>query len=201
MTKVLHIDSSLFSSKGVSSALAGRYVQRLREAEPDLEVVHRDLGKEPIPHLDLERLTAIGTSKSERTPEQKRIAAEADRLVAELRDADLLVLGMPMYNFAVPSQLKAWIDHVTRAGVTFRYTVEGPVGLLEGKRAVIFTSRGGLHRGQATDTQTDHIRTTLGLLGITDIEVIYAEGLNLGEAQRDASIQAATETLERLAAA
>ncbi|NEV62615.1 FMN-dependent NADH-azoreductase [Thiorhodococcus minor] len=201
MTKVLHIDSSLFSGEGVSSLLAGRYVARLREQDPTIEVLHRDLAADPIPHLDLKRLQAIGTPEAERTPEQRAIAAEADQLIAELQEADLLVLGVPMYNFAVPSQLKAWIDHVARAGVTFRYTADGPVGLLEGKRVVIVTSRGGFHRGQETDTQIDHIRTTLGLLGLTEIEVIYAEGLNLGEEQRAASIRKATEALQRLAAA
>ena len=200
MTRILHIDSSLFSGNGVSATLAADFIARLSERNPHLVVNHRDLGRDPIPHLDAARLTAIGTPTAQRTPEQKRIADEADRLIAELQAADILVLGVPMYNFGIPSPLKAWFDHVARAGVTFRYTEQGPQGLLTGKRAIIFASRGGRHHGQPTDTQSPYLTTMLGFLGITEIEFVYAEGLNLGDAARRESLAAATQHIQRLAA-
>ncbi|MTW23057.1 FMN-dependent NADH-azoreductase [Allochromatium palmeri] len=198
MPQILHIDSSLFSGEGVSSTLAARLIARWRAEQPGLQVTHRDLGREPIPHLDAVRLTAIQTPAEQRTPEQQAIAESADTLIRELQAADGLVLGVPMYNFGIPSPLKAWFDHVARAGVTFRYTEQGPQGLLTGKRAVILASRGGKHRGQPTDTQSSYLRTMLGFLGITDVEFVYAEALNLGEEPRRVSLAAAEADLERL---
>jgi FMN-dependent NADH-azoreductase len=201
MTNILHIDSSLFSIAGVSSTLAGEYIAGLRRLDPALRVRHRDLGRDPIPHLDGARLTAIATPAAGRTPAQQAIAGEADALIGELQEADLLVLGVPMYNFGIPSPLKAWFDHVARAGVTFRYTQAGPEGLLKGKRAVIFTSRGGLHRGQSSDTQSAYLVIMLGFLGIEDLEFVYAEGLNLGEAPRLEGLATARSNLKQLIAA
>jgi FMN-dependent NADH-azoreductase len=199
MTHVLHIDSSLFSENGASSTLARAFIDTLRQREPGLEVRHRDLGHDPVPHLDAARLTAIGTPAGERTPEQQAVAAQADALIAELQAADLLVLGAPMYNFAIPTQLKAWFDHVARAGTTFRYTENGPEGLLRGKRAVVFASRGGVHRDRDTDTVVPYLRTMLGFVGIDDVEIVYAEGLNMGDAQREAGLADAAAELARVA--
>jgi FMN-dependent NADH-azoreductase len=201
MINVLHIDSSIFSADGISSNLARQFVAALRERDPRIRVRHRDLGRDPIPHLDAERLTAINTPEDRRSPPQQRIAEETDRLTQELKEADVLVLGVPMYNFAVPSPLKAWFDHVARAGVTFRYTAAGAEGLLKGKRAYIFTSRGGLHRGRPTDSETAFLTTMLGFLGIGDTRVVYAEGLNLGDAQRQQGLAAAEAEIQQLAAA
>ena len=184
MTRVLHIDSSLFSENGASSTLARAFIDTLRQREPGLEVRHRDLGRDPVPHLDAARLTAIGTPAGERTPEQQAIAAQADALIAELQAADLLVLGAPMYNFAIPTQLKAWFDHVARAGTTFRYTENGPEGLLRGKRAVVFASRGGVHRDRDTDTVVPYLRTMLGFVGIEVAGVIAADRQALRIRQR-----------------
>jgi len=200
MTTILHVDSSLFSENGASSTLARQFVDTLRARDPETRVRHRDLGRDPVPHLDATRLTAIGSAAEQRTPEQQAIADQADALIGELQAADLLVLGAPMYNFSVPTQLKAWLDHVVRAGTTFRYTEAGSEGLLEGKRAVIFTSRGGIHQGTATDTMTSFLRTILGFIGIEDVKIVYAEGLNMGDSQRDASLAGATAELEQLAA-
>jgi FMN-dependent NADH-azoreductase len=200
MTNILHIDSSIFSGDGVSSTLARQFVDTLVARDPEVNVVHRDLGRKPIPHLDAERLTALNTPAEARSPEQARIAAETDGLVQELQAADLVVLGVPMYNFAVPTQLKAWFDHVARAGVTFRYTADGSEGLLKGKRAVVFTSRGGLHRGRASDSQTAFLTTMLQFIGIEDIKIVFAEGLNLGEVPRRDALAAATAELQALAA-
>ena len=201
MTRILHIDSSLFSGNGASATLAREFIEALRRREPDLEITHRDLGRDPVPHLDAARLTALGTPDADRTPEQRTIVAQADALIAELQAADLLVLGAPMYNFAIPTQLKAWFDHVARAGTTFRYTENGPEGLLTGKRAVVFTSRGGIHRDRETDTVVPYLRTMLGFVGIDDVDVVYAEGLNLGDAQRDAGLADAAAELARVAEA
>ncbi|EGV32212.1 FMN-dependent NADH-azoreductase [Thiorhodococcus drewsii AZ1] len=201
MKRILHIDSSLFSGDGVSSTLAGDYVSRLLERDPQWQVTHRDLGRDPIAHLDATRLTAIMTPEADRSAEQRTIAEEADTLIREVQEADLLVLGVPMYNFAIPSVLKSWFDHIARAGVTFRYTAEGSVGLLEGKRAVVLASRGGLHLGQPTDTQTDYLATMLGFLGIDDVEFVYAEGLNLGDDAREQALASAKDEINQLLAA
>jgi FMN-dependent NADH-azoreductase len=200
MTHILHIDSSIFSGAGVSSTLARQFVDTLAARDPEVKVVHRDLGRDPIPHLDAERLAALNTPAEARSPEQARIAADTDGLIQELQAADLVVLGVPMYNFAVPTQLKAWFDHVARAGVTFRYTAAGPEGLLKGKRAVVFTSRGGLHRGRASDSQTAFLTTMLEFLGIEDVKIVYAEGLNLWEIPRREALAAAGAELQTLAA-
>lgn len=200
MHHILHIDSSIFSTNGVSSSLAHRFVTALRQRHPQAQLRHRDLAHEPIPHLDAARLTAIGTPPDQRTEAQQAIAAEADALIRELQQAELLVLGIPMYNFSIPSQLKAWFDHVARAGETFRYTANGPEGLLQGTRAVVFASRGGLHRGQPSDSQTPLVRTFLTFLGIEDVKFVFAEGLNMGEESRQDGLDAATAELEQLIA-
>jgi FMN-dependent NADH-azoreductase len=132
--------------------------------------------------------------------EQQRHVAESDALIDELRRADVLVLGVPMYNFGVPSTLKAYFDHVARAGVTFRYTAEGPVGLLTGKRAFVFATRGGRYAGTDADLQSAFLRRFLGFIGINDVEFVYAEGLSLGAEQRDQALAAALERIDQLAA-
>ena len=153
-----------------------------------------------MPHLTAERFTAFGTPASQRTLEQQRLVAESDALIDELRRADVLVIGLPMYNFGVPSTLKAYFDHVARAGVTFRYTAEGPVGLLTGKQAYVFATRGGKHAGTATDLQTGFVRQFLGFIGIRDVEFIYAEGLALGEQSRNEALAAAVARIGQIAA-
>jgi FMN-dependent NADH-azoreductase len=153
-----------------------------------------------VPHLTAERFAAFGTPASERTLEQQRYVAESDALIDELRRAEVLVLGLPMYNFGVPSTLKAYFDHVARANVTFRYTAEGPVGLLTGKRAYVFATRGGQHAGTPGDLQTAYVRQFLGFIGIRDVEFIYAEGLALGPEQRERALAAAAERIGQLAA-
>lgn len=201
MSRLLQINSSVFSDKGVSSQLADAFVADWRRRRAQAQVTRRDLAAQPIPHLDGERLTAVMTPAEQRSAAQREAAAEADRLTAELQEADVLVLGVPMYNFSVPSQLKAWFDHVTRAGVTFRYTENGPVGLLSGKKAYVFTTRGGLHRDRPEDTVVPFVTTVLNFIGITDIEVVYAEGLNMGEAPREQGLAAAQARIRELLAA
>ena len=143
---------------------------------------------------------AFGTPADQRTPEQAALVATSDALIAELKAADVVVLGLPMYNFSIPSQLKAWFDHVARAGVTFRYTDKGPVGLLKGKKAYVFATRGGLYAGTANDTQTPYLRQFLGFLGISEVEVTYAEGLAYGAPARESSLAKARVALQNLVA-
>jgi FMN-dependent NADH-azoreductase len=199
MTKVLKLNSSLYAEAGQSSQLASQFVGALRERAPDLQLVERDLARDPVPHLDAARFQAFLTKPEERTAEQRAIAEFSDELIGELREADVLVLGLPMYNFGVPSQLKAYFDHVARAGVTFRYTDKGPVGLLTGKKAYVFATRGGAYAGTPRDTQTAYVRDFLAFLGITTVEFVYAESLAIGPAQREASLAQARGAIQNLA--
>src|SRR5262249_875393 len=177
MRTLLQIRSSLFSDNGESSRLADRFVSAWREANPDGEVLVRDLARTPVPHLDAARFGAFLAKPGERTAAQQSAVDESDALIRELEAADVVVLGLPMYNFGIPSTLKAYFDHIARAGVTFRYTEKGPVGLLTGKKVYVFAARGGVYAGTPGDTQTPYIRTFLGFLGMTDVEFVYAEGL------------------------
>jgi FMN-dependent NADH-azoreductase len=199
MNTILQINASLFGESGQSSRLSAEFAATLA-ASTGSQLVVRDLARSPVPHLTAERATAFGTPASERTLEQQRHVAESDTLVDELRQADVVVLGLPMYNFGVPSTLKAYFDHVARAGVTFRYTAEGPVGLLTGKRAYVFATRGGRYAGTANDLQTAYVRQFLGFIGIRDVEFIYVEGLALGEQQREQALAAAAARIGQLAA-
>lgn len=198
--KILQIKSSVFSGNGQSSRLADQFVAELRAQNPGAEVVERDLAAEPVPHLDGARVGAFFAKPDERSAEQKAVIAYSDQLIQELRSADVLVLGLPMYNFGVPSQLKAWFDHIARAGETFKYTEKGAVGLLNGKKAYVFASRGGLYAGTPNDWQTQFVRHFLGFIGITDVAFVYAEGLALGEESRNNSIAAAQAGVRQLAA-
>lgn len=199
MHTILQINSSLFGENGQSSRLAAGFAASLA-ASTGARLVVRDLVRNPVPHLTAERFTAFATPAAERSLDQQRHVAESDTLIEELRAADTVVLGLPMYNFGVPSTLKAYFDHLARAGVTFRYTAEGPVGLLGGKRVYVFATRGGRHAGTATDMQTAFVRQFLGFIGLRDVEFIYAEGLALGPEQREQALAAATARIEQLAA-
>jgi FMN-dependent NADH-azoreductase len=195
--KILQIKSSVFSGNGQSSRLADHFVAQLLEQHPGAEVVERDLAAEPVPHLDGRRAGAFFAKREERTPEQQAVIAYSDALIQELRGADVLVLGLPMYNFGVPSQLKAWFDHLARAGETFKYTDKGAVGLLPGKKAYVFAARGGVY-GEA-HSQTQFVREFLGFIGITDVTFVYAEGLAIGPESRNKSLLAAEAEARRLA--
>ena len=199
MPRLLQINASLFANQGHSSQLAERYVAAWRHRHADAEVVVRDLASAPLPHLDAARFQAFITPAAERDSRQREIVAESDALIAELRAADVIVLGLPMYNFGIPSQLKSWFDHIARAGETFRYTANGPQGLLENKRAVVLATRGGVYAGTPLDTQSQYLRDFLRFIGVTDVEFVYAEGLNLGEERRRDALAAADAAIARLA--
>jgi FMN-dependent NADH-azoreductase len=199
MHTILQINSSLFGESGQSSKLAAEFADSLATST-GARLVVRDLAQNPVPHLTVERFTAFATPAAERSLDQQRYVAESDALIEELRAADTVVLGLPMYNFGVPSTLKAYFDHLARAGVTFRYTADGPAGLLTGKRVFVFATRGGRHAGTATDMQTAFVRQFLGFIGLRDVEFIYAEGLALGPEQREQALAAATARIGQLAA-
>ena len=198
MKTLLQIRSSIFSDGGQSSRLAERFVAAWRDANPGGAVIVRDLAREPVPHLNAARFGAFLAKAGERSPEQQAVIAYSDALIDELKRADVVVLGLPMYNFGVPSTLKAYFDHVARAGVTFRYTVNGPVGLLTGKQVYVFAVRGGLYQGTPRDTQTAYVREFLSFLGMADIEFVYAEGLAIDEASKTAALARAQDEIRRL---
>jgi len=199
MNTLLHINSSLFSEQGQSSQLAAQYVTDWMAANPHGRVISRDLARDPVSHLTAERFQAFLADPARRTAAQAAHVAYSDALVQELRAADTIVLALPMYNFGVPSALKAYFDHIARSGVTFRYTEKGPVGLMTGKRAVVIATRGGLYAGTPLDTQTGYVRDFLRFIGIGDVQFVHAEGLAMGEAPKTAAIEKARHALRTLA--
>lgn len=194
MTKVLIVRSSAAGANSVSNRLADELAAAWGAGPAD--VVVRDLDSDPIPHLTA---TTVGALRGGAATEAEAAAlALSDALVAELKAADLLVIGAPMYNFGIPSTLKAWFDHVLRAGVTFRYTAAGPEGLVTGKRAVVIEARGGVYSaGPAAimDAQEPHLRALLGCIGVTDVTFVRAEGLAIDADARAAGIAAAQAAL------
>ena len=201
----LELHTSLFGDASQSAQLAERLVRSLIEADrvlaPDMTSDRRirDLARNPLPHLTAERFAALSTPAAQRTAEQAGVAAESDALVDELRAADVVVIALPMYNFGVPAQLKNWIDAISRAGVTFRYTENGPEGLLKGKKAYVIATRGGRYANTPQDLQSAYVRQFLGFVGITDVEFVYAEGLAMGDEIRATALTEAGARLERLA--
>ena len=200
MRNILQINTSLYSEDGQSSKLARTFVQAWKLRHPEDHIIVRDLAKYPIPHLTAARFGAFNTLAEKRTPEQQAIVVESDALIAELKQADVLVLGLPMYNFGIPSTLKAWFDHIARVGVTFRYTANGPEGLLHGKKAYVLAARGGFYQGTARDSQSGHVKSFLGLLGINDVEFVYAEGLSISADQQRDALNDAHANIQQLAA-
>jgi FMN-dependent NADH-azoreductase len=199
MKNILQINSSILSSNSQSTRLASELVAAL--ADDGATVVVRDLAANPIPHLDGERFGAFLAPQDKRTEIQNQVVSFSDALIAEIRNADTLVIGLPMYNFGVPSQLKAWFDHIARAGVTFKYTDKGAVGLLTGKKVYVIATRGGLYAGTPADSQTAYVRAFLAFLGMSDVEFVYAEGLAISEASKAASLEQARTAIDQLAPA
>ena len=200
MNTLLQINSSLAGGDAASTQLADRLVAGLLTRAPRLSLVRRDLDQDPLPHLDAARLAALAKAAAERSPAEARIVVESDAVLAELLAARQIVIAAPMYNFAAPSTLKSWFDHIARAGVTFRYTPQGPEGLLTGRQAYLVTTRGGVHRDRPQDHLVPYLRTMLAFVGITDLEVVYAEGLALGAQPRDAALNRACVEIDSLAA-
>lgn len=190
MATLLHIKTSLFGDHGQSAQLAKSFVDKWLEENEDGIVIERDLASDPVPHLDAYRVTALNSAVDERDAEQSAVVEFADTLLAEVKSADTIVIGLPMYNFNIPSQLKSWFDHLARAGVTFHYTEQGPVGLIEDKPVYLVATRGGLYAEQGQDFQVDFVKQFLGFIGLKDTRLVLAEGLAM-DTYRDKSLEQA----------
>ena len=197
---ILQINSSARREGSESARLAEAIVARLLARNPAARLVRRDLASDPQPILDEATLGALFTPAAERSPEQAARVAIDDRAIAEVQAAEVLVLAVPMYNFTITAQLKNWIDAIARAGVTFRYTAEGPQGLLTGKTVYVALARGGRYRDTALDTQVPYLRTMLGFLGMTDVHFIYAEGMAMGPDQATLAREQAARQLDEVLA-
>jgi FMN-dependent NADH-azoreductase len=197
MSTLLQINASLAGGNGQSSQLANRFVADWVAKHPGGHVVKRDLAADPVPHLTAERFQAFFSQPEARTAEQLAVTEYSDALISELQAADTIVFAVPMYNFSVPSTLRAYFDHIARAGVTFRYTANGPEGLLKGKKAYVFITRGGIY-ANGIDTQTPYLKQFLGFVGITDVQFVYAEGLSMGDDVRQQSLNAAHHAIHEL---
>jgi FMN-dependent NADH-azoreductase len=199
--KLLHIDSSVLNDNSVSRQLTQTIVDQWRQAYPDVEVAYRDLAVEAPNHLSAEILGAGFVDPQQRSPLQRDEVAFSEALLEEFLAADTIVLGAPMYNFSIPSQLKAWLDRVMARGRTFKYTENGPVGLAGGKKVVIVSSRGGIYANgspaRVMDHQESYLKVALAFMGITDVTVIRAEGVNM-PGMREQAIAAARHEVRRL---
>lgn len=193
-SRLLRIDASARREGSVTRRLGDALVDVLQGQHPALAVQHRDLGSEPVPFIDAAWVEANFTPSEARNAMQQDALAFSDELVQELRDADLLVIGVPIYNFGIPAVLKAWIDLVARARLTFRYTDRGPEGLLVGKRAWLLAASGGVTAGSEVDFATRYLQHALNFLGIREIEVIAADRINVaGEAALEQALAQITE--------
>jgi FMN-dependent NADH-azoreductase len=195
--KLLHLDASVLGSNSVSRQVSAAAVQRLKAQTPDLEIIRRDLAVQPLPHLTAEHLAGLPSVQDE--------VAAGQAALDEFLAADIVVIGAPMYNFTIPTQLKAWIDRILIAGKTFRYGPNGPEGLAGDKRVIIAISRGGFYGPGAPAAAAEHLetylRTVFGFIGVTDVEFIVAEGIQVGPEHRVKAIEGALERATQLQAA
>ena len=198
MNNVLCLNCSIQGDSSQSRQLSNKLLERIKKTYSSVKIVSRDLVRDPLPHLNGAQFNAFITPPEQRTSEQKVLASQSDDLIKEISDADTVVLALPMYNFGIPSQLKSDFDNLARAGMTFKYTATGPVGLLTGKKAVVLATRGGLYFGTDKDTQTKYVRDFLSFIGITDVEFIYAEGLAISSEQKAMSLELANDIIEAM---
>lgn len=201
MAQVLHINSSVRNNGSISRQLTGEFIAQWKTAHPDDVIVERDLAAKPIPHLTEQMMGAFFTPAEQRSPDQAATVTLSDQLVEELLASDVIVIGAPMYNFSVASSLKAWIDHVARAGLTFNYTANGPVGLAKNKKVYVFTSRGGVYSqgpGKAMDFHETYLRGVLGFLGMDDVTFIHTEGLSTGGEDAERAVELSRKKIEEL---
>jgi FMN-dependent NADH-azoreductase len=199
MTNILVINSSAAREGSVSRGLVDLAVERLRETQPGAVIVERDLGSAPMPHLTSDNLAGV---QGQPVTEAERAARVlSDKLIAELRAADIVVIGAPMYNFSIPSGLRSWFDYVLRAGETFSYSEAGPQGLLGGKRVIVIESRGGLYSegpAKVMDFQEPYLRHLFGFIGITDVTFVHAEKLGFGPEAREQALAKARAQIDRV---
>ena len=201
---ILQVNSSARADGSHSTALAKTIVGRVQASLPNPEAASisvRDLGRTPHPELNEATLQALFTPVELRTPEQAARVALDDELIAELQAADVVVLGVPMYNFGVPASLKNWIDAISRAKVTFQYTEKGPEGLLKGKKVYVALTRGGQYRNTPSDSQVPYLKTVFAFLGMTDVQFVYAEGLAMGPEAEQQALASARAQIEEVVAA
>jgi FMN-dependent NADH-azoreductase len=204
MANVLYINSSVRNSGSLSRQLSAEFIAKWKAANPADTIVERDLAANPVPHLTEQMMGAFFTPAEARNADQAYTVKTSDALVAEVQAADVIVIGAPMYNFSVSSTLKAWIDHIARAGVTFKYTETGPVGQLTGKKVYIFTATGGVYSegpGAGYDHLSTYLRAVLGFLGLTDITFVQAEGVALGEQAVADTLAKSRKSIDQLVAA
>ncbi|PHM68920.1 FMN-dependent NADH-azoreductase [Xenorhabdus kozodoii] len=200
MSKVLVLKSSILAQYSQSNKLADYFVEKWLADDTESHITTRDLAENPVPVLDGELVNALRPGDAELTERQKAVLAQSDELITELKAHDVIVITAPMYNFNIPTQLKTYFDLIARAGVTFQYTETGLKGLLEGKRAVILTSRGGNHKNSPADSVTPYLRTFLGFIGITDVEFVFAEGLAMGAESANQAHQDARDAIDNIIA-
>jgi FMN-dependent NADH-azoreductase len=203
--KLLHIDSGILGTASVSRQLSSTAVAQYQAQNPNLDVVRRDLVARPLSHLDGEQIFAANADASQQSPEMQATLEESRKVLDEFLGADVIVVGAPMYNFGIPSQLKAWIDRIAVRGKTFAYTEQGPKGLAGGKTVVIASARGGLYSAgmpaAGMDHQENYLKTVFGFLGVTDIRFLRAEGVNISSENKQKAIAAAEQDVARLIAA
>ncbi|MFJ5158527.1 FMN-dependent NADH-azoreductase [Pantoea sp. NPDC088449] len=199
MSNVLVLKSSILAGYSQSNQLADFYAEEARGKGDSVTV--RDLAAQPIPVLDGELVGALRPSDAPLSPRQQEALSLSDELIAELQTHDTIVIAAPMYNFNIPTQLKNYFDLIARAGVTFRYTEAGPEGLVTGKRAVILSSRGGIHKDTASDLLTPYVKLFLGFIGITDVNFVFAEGIAYGPEVATKAANDAKDAIKQIVAA
>ena len=199
MSHVLIIESSARQQDSVSRQLTRDFIQQWQAAHPGDQINLRDVAANPLPHLDADLLGGWMKPAEQRSMPEQEAFERSNHLTDELLAADVLVMAAPMYNFTIPSTLKAWLDHVLRAGITFKYTPTGPQGLLQGKRAIVLTARGGIHAGAGSDHQEPYLRQAMAFIGIHDVEFIHAEGLNMSGDFHEKGVNQAKARLAALA--
>lgn len=198
MSKILIIKTGLLGEDSKSNQLTNSFTEIRQIYHDNDKFTTRDLNEQSLPHLTQQEMSAWMSSDEQKTAEQQELALLSDELIQEFIEHDLIVIGMPMYNMGIPSTFKAYIDRIARAGKTFQYTDNGPQGLVAGKRVIVLAARGGQYEGTPLDTQTGYIKTIYGLMGVTDITFIYAEGLNMGEEIANKSWQSALNSIKAL---
>lgn len=195
MKNILVVQSSVSGDKGQSTQLIEQFIAQLPAgfSRQDLDLVNA-----AWPHLTMDEMAAWMTPAGERTTEQAKLAALSDTAIAQVQAADVILVGVPMYNFGVPSQLKAWFDRLARAGITFKYTAEGPVGLLADKPVVLFATRGGLYKDLPADSQTPFLKSFFNFIGLQNLHFVYAEGLAMGPDSAEKALSAAAAQIGEL---
>ena len=198
MKNVLRVTTGLFEESSVTSILMEELLVQLQAGGENFQIVERNFRENPVPHLDADWLQALSTPAADRSEEQQTKVNYSDSLIAEIQAADTLVIALPMYNFSVPSMLKAWIDHISRAGVTFKYTTAGAEGLLQDKKVYLVSAMGGVHEIGQTDFLRPYMKLIMGFIGLNDVDFITAAGLNMGDQRRAQGLAEARAEIKNL---